>query len=223
MKKNKFEQDIIESINENNEVIIWDIIEGNIVRLPVRLKSLNSFAKNLFMTIEEGLKDSLAHFLRGPSLLKFYIPDLQLIFVSELSAIHGNSLEISYPIKEKRLERREFERFEPLSPLYSYFQNIKYEVYDISEGGISFILGASQYDQLFQLKNDSLNFEVKFAKEKVHVKGQVVDTKKIKPYQISRFPYGAYRIAVAVDGNKEYQKEVRKLQKGCDKLLKDLL
>lgn len=65
MKKNKFEQDIIESINENNEVIIWDIIEGNIVRLPVRLKSLNSFAKNLFMTIEEGLKDSLAHFLRG--------------------------------------------------------------------------------------------------------------------------------------------------------------
>ncbi|RZF23154.1 PilZ domain-containing protein [Halobacteriovorax vibrionivorans] len=223
MDKNKFEQDIIESINEDNEVIIWDVIENNILRLPVKFKSLNSFASKLFLTIEDGLKDSLAHFLRGPGLLKFYIPELQLAFVSELNAVHGTSLEVSYPVKEKRLERREHKRFEPLTPHYAKFQNLKYEIYDISKGGLSIVLGSSQYEQLFQLKNDTLNFTIEFAKESVHVKGKVVDTKKIKPYQISRFPYGAYRLAVQVEDNSGYKKEVKKLQDGCDKLLKDLL
>lgn len=223
MENKKFEQDIIESINEDNEVIIWDVIENNIVRLPVQLKSLNAFAKQLFLTIEDGLKESLAHFVRGPGLLKFYIPELQLAFVSELNAVHGNSIEISYPVKEKRLERRQHERFEPMSPLFCCFQNIKYEIYDISEGGVSFILGASQYEQLFKLKNDTLNFEIQFNKEKVVVKGEVVDTKKIKPYQISRFPYGAYRIAIKLNSNPDFTKEVKKLHDGYDKLLKDLL
>ncbi|MGI4991329.1 hypothetical protein ACRXCV_01795 [Halobacteriovorax sp. GFR7] len=223
MSTKKFEQDIIESIKEGSEVIIWDVIDQNIVRLPVKIKSLNAFAKQIFLTIEDGLRDSLAHFVRGPGLLKLYIPDIQLIFISELNASHGNSLEISYPIKEKRLERREYERFEPLIPLYSCFQNIRYEIFDISEGGVSFVLGASQYEQLFNSKNEVLNFEVVFANEKIHVKGNVVNKKKIKPYQISRFPYGAYRIAVAIENNPEYRKHVKKLQSGCDKLMKDLL
>ena len=223
MENKKFEMDIIESINEGNEMIIWDLIEGNIVRLPVQLKSLNSFAKQLFINIEDGFTESLAHFVRGPGLVKFYIPELQLAFVSELNSIHGNSLEVSYPVKEKRLERREHERFEPMSPLYCCFQNIKYEIYDISEGGVSFILGASQYEQLFKSKNDILNFEVDFNKDRIYVKGEVVDRKKIRPYQIDRFPYGAYRISVRLEGQGDYVKKVRKIHNGLNKLVKDLL
>lgn len=223
MNKKKFEEDIIESINEDNEVIIWDVIENNILRLPVKIKSLNSFASKIFLNIEEGLKDSLAHFLRGPSLIKLYIPEIQLAFVSELSAVHGTSLEISYPVREKRLERREHERLEPLTPHYAKFQNLKYEIFDISKGGLSIVLGSSQYEQLFQLKNDTLNFTIDFAKETVQVKGIVVDTKKIKPYQISRFPYGAFRLALRIEDNTSYQNEVEKLHEGCNKLLKDLL
>lgn len=223
MNKKKFEKDIIESINEDNEVIIWDVIENNILRLPVKIKSLNSFASKIFLNIEEGLKDSLAHFLRGPGLIKLYIPEIQLAFVSELSAVHGTSLEISYPVREKRLERREHERFEPLTPHYAKFQNLKYEIFDISKGGLSIVLGSSQYEQLFQLKNDTLNFTIDFAKETVQVKGIVVDTKKIKPYQISRFPYGAFRLALRIEDNTSYKNEVEKLHEGCNKLLKDLL
>ncbi len=218
-----FEQLIGRSVSTGAKAFIWDLEANEIIRVPVELKNYNAYKKVVNFEIDHRAKEYIKDLIRGPGLLKFYIPDSQLLFVSKVETYRGTHLEVHYPEAFQKHDRRREDRLEPLIPVYFKIDGMKKECYDVSFGGFSFILNGLEFRNLKLELGQVLECNIEFPTKKIKVKAEIVNVANLKPYQVDRFPYGAKRISFKVEANDFYKESVVKLGKGMKKLLTDLL
>ena len=219
----EFEGLIGEAIAKKSEAFIWDIAGEEVVRIPVKLESLNGFAERVVFSLDHRAKYYINDLIKGVGMLKFYIPAQQLLFISKIDVYQGTNLEIYYPEAFKKHDRRKNDRLEPLIPVYFSAKGIKKECYDISDGGFSFILNNSEFKTLKYEKGQSVECEIEFPFISISVKAKLVNVIEIKPYQLERFPYGAKKIAFMIEENHKYKEAFEELRTNMKKMLVDLL
>jgi len=219
----EFENLILEAVKAESSAFIWDITGDEVVRVPVELKNFNSYKKKINFSLDHRAKYYLKDLIKGPGLLKFYIPNQQLLFVSKIDLYRGTQLEVCYPDMFKKHDRRRDNRVEPLIPVFFKCDGLKKECFDLSHGGFSFVLNNMEYRKVkYKIENEK-DCTIEFPFKKVKVKAKVVNIANVKPFQVDRFPYGAKRISFQITEGDFFKESVTKLAKGMKKLLIDLL
>ncbi|EQC43480.1 PilZ domain-containing protein [Bacteriovorax sp. Seq25_V] len=218
-----FEQLIAAAVSTNAKAFIWDLEANEIIRVPVELKNYNAFKKVVNFEIDHRAKEYIKDLISGPGVLKFYIPDSQLLFVSKVEMYRGSHLEVRYPEAFQKHDRRREDRLEPLIPVHFKMEGIKKECYDVSFGGFSFILNGLEFRNMRYEPGQIVECHIEFPTKKIKIKAEIVNIANLKPFQVERFPYGAKRISFKVESNDFYKESVVKLGKGMKKLLTDLL
>ena len=219
----EFETLILEAVKAESSAFIWDICGDEVIRVPVELKNFNSYKKKINFTLDHRAKYYLKDLIKGPGLLKFYIPNQHLLFVSKIDLYRGTQLEVCYPDMFKKHDRRRDDRVEPLIPVFFKSDGLKKECYDLSHGGFSFVMNNMEYRKVKYKIDKELECQIEFPFKKVKVAVKVVNVANIKLFQLDRFPYGAKRVSFQIIEGDFFKESVTKLAKGMKKLLIDLL
>lgn len=222
-EEQQFEKIIQEAARNTSEAYIWDICKNEVVKVPVSLKSINGVKKMINFEVDHRAKDYIKDLVDGIGYLKFFIPNLQLMFASKIEYYRGSHLEVSFPESFKRNDRRKDSRIEPLFPVYFKLDGLKKECFDISNGGFSFILNGLEFKNLKQNQDTPFECFIEFPNKKLKISATLVNVADIKPFQLERFPYGVKKLSFRVELNSSYVDNVEKLGKGMKKLLTDLL
>ena len=175
-----FEQLIGRSVSTGAKAFIWDLEANEIIRVPVELKNYNAYKKVVNFEIDHRAKEYIKDLIRGPGLLKFYIPDSQLLFVSKVETYRGTHLEVHYPEAFQKHDRRREDRLEPLIPVYFKIDGMKKECYDVSFGGFSFILNGLEFRNLKLELGQVLECNIEFPTKKIKVKGSAPVSKSLE-------------------------------------------
>lgn len=218
-----FEKIVIDATKNKAQVFVWDIIVDEVIKVPVELKNVNTFKKKVYFNLDHRSKFYLKDLIKGPGFLKFFIPSQQLIFVSKVDLYRGTQLEIDYPQAFKKHDRRKSDRFEPLVPVYFKAEGMKKECFDLSRGGLSFILNNMEYSNAGYKKSKNVECSIQFPTRKLKIKAEIVKVTDIKPFEVDRFPYGAKRVSLRIVEGDLYKESVTQLAKGMKKIIIDLL
>ena len=220
----EFEELLLQTVKANSDTFIWDMVGPEIVRVPVKLKSFNSYKKQMNFEVDSRAKNYMKKLISSNGLLKMFMPNIQFIFVAPVFKYSGNSLVIGYPSASKRHDRRKSKRFEPLVPIQCKLSGLSKECFGISMGGFSIIVNKMEFHKTGLDIGQVLECKMTFPTEKVHISGQVVNIKDIKPFELDRFPYGAKKVSFQIGGeDSSYHQNVENIGKGIQKLINDLI
>lgn len=218
-----FENLILQAVKVNAKAFVWDLNGDEVIRVPVELRNINCVKKRVNFTLDPRTKYYLKDLIKGPGILKFYVPSLQLLFASKIDLYRGNTLEVEYPQAFKKHDRRKSDRIEPLIPVFFKNDGLKKECFDLSHGGLSFVINSMEFRSARYKEEQELDCVIEFPTRKVKIRAKIVNVANIKPFQIDRFPYGAKRVSLKVVESDLYKESVTQLAKGMKKLLIDLL
>ncbi len=220
----EFEELLLQTVKSDSDTFIWDMVGPEIIKVPIRIKSFNSYKKQISFEVDSRAKNYMKNLISSNGLLKMFMPNVQFIFVAPVFKYSGNSLIVGYPSASKRHDRRKSKRFEPLVPISCKLGTLSKECFDISLGGFSLIVNKMEYNKASMEIGQVFDCKVGFPLEKVNITGQIVNVKDIKPFELDRFPYGAKKISFQVGGTDgEYHKNVENIGKGIQKLINDLV
>lgn len=205
------------------EGYLWDLNNGNLIKVPVKLRSHSLHRKEFHFDFDKKFSTVITNFIKGSGLVKVFIPRFKVAFEVDLIKLEEKNLRTSFPKKFKRFERRETPRFEPLFPIQFLIGGKKFECFDISEGGFSVVLGTLELPYLKWKEGQKSKGQIKFPLRNIDVEATIVAVHKIPPYKNDRFMYGAYRISFMFSEKYASMKpEIEKLMVSIGKLMSDL-
>ncbi len=210
-------------LKSNCTVFVWDVVGSEVVKVPLKLKNFNSISRTIYFELDHRAKIYIKDLISSSGFLKFFIPELQVIFICGIKVYKGNSLEVRYPDSMKKHDRRRDGRIEPLLPVSCDLFGHQKECYDISLGGYSTIINNMEFKKFKLGKGVVIENKMLFTSTKVKLTSEVVNVTDIKPFELERFPYGAKRISFKVEDNPVFRTNVEKIAKGMKKLMGELV
>lgn len=212
-----------EIISAGGQTIVWDLRDGNLIKVPVALRSSSTTRSQLQFEVESKHVAFLDGLISGSGKLKFYFENQKTAFESDLISYDPPKLIVSLPEKLKKFERRETPRFEPLFPVKANFSGKKYECLDISEDGLSIVLGTMELPYLKWREGQELEVELSFVLNSYKLKAKIIKTEFMPPYKHEKYMYGAYRVSFVFSDKKNILKaEIEKIAISSLKMLNDL-
>ena len=219
----KFENLLKKAQSSKVQGFAWTIENDIIIKIPLVIKSFNKEKRKISFSLDFRTKDHVSNLIGGSGLLKFYFPSDKVLFAAEVSSYKEINLEINYPKEFVQKDRRKDQRFEPLLPIYIEYLNIKKECFDISTGGVSFVVSTPDLAKLKIKENEEYSMKVHFPFGELKVAVSVVKIQKVEMFEVERFPYGSKRVSLQVMKNKKYKEYIVKLISEIRGSLIDLL
>lgn len=212
-----------EIISARGETYVWDLRDGNLIKVPLTLRSTSTQRAQLQFEVESKHAEVLNSLISGSGKLKFYFENQKTAFESDLISFQAPHLTVTLPEKIRKFERRDNPRFEPLFPVKANFSGKKFECVDISLGGFSIVLGTMELPYLKWKEGQELEVEITFVANAYKLKAKIVKAEFMPPYKFEKYMYGAYRVSfMFTDKSNILKAEIEKIAISSLKMLNDL-
>ena len=191
----KIDETLKEISEKNGKVLSWVHLGSHRHKSYFHVTSFNSLKKEMKVTIEN--EDYLSHFVTGSAEVHFYSEEFGLFWSSVVKRTEGpTELVLTTPYHFRFENRRDNERLElnDIVTLRYLFNGdvISRRCQDFSLGGCSLVIKATEKDFMPPHQVDQIQIEYRGKKKVLNV--NIVSIEKLKPYELSKYPYSVKRI-----------------------------
>lgn len=186
------------SMRVQKKVHVWDLAKNNLLVFELKTKEISRTSGEIFLVPGDKNVDwnLVSQFIKGSGLLNFFIPDVGLLFRSELKALEKDFIIVGKPLSWSIEDRRDSERFISLvsSRLQIEINRKKrvFEIFDISPNGLSIVLSSADS---YNLKEGQVieRALIQSCQREFWVDLQVINTNFVTPYQFEAIPFTGKR------------------------------
>lgn len=190
---------IFDDIAKNNyPVTVWNLTAGNLIKAEVKLESVVVGRRNeLHFSCPSLAEQLIEQMISGTGKLNFFVAHKGILFTSAIIQFTKNRLVVEIPQDTDFQDRRIRERvdaFAVTAQLQVGEKKITKNAFNLSTGGIALVFMKSE--NIRELKRGEIfPLTLKYQSEVLDLKAQVLDVKKVDPYQHETIPYGGQRVS----------------------------
>ncbi len=198
---------------QNKTIIGWNIIAGKKYTVEVSFHVIRKFRNELIIrAVGESSKAKLANLVTGKEKINFYLPSDLVLFQTSIKQLEENGdVKVTFPSKIAQVDKRKNIRLKiesgmkvnlifrkEVSGIGETTQIFEKSVYDLSGGGLSFII--SRTEKSFFKKNDKIcAAELSIDHKKIHITGEVKLIQEIKPEKHNGLNYKGWKVSLAFE------------------------
>lgn len=213
MKRNG-KEDILKELKLKNKssLFVVQFFSGQLYKFPIQFHSHHSRLQKMRFTLSPVFVSQFEQLLSGSEEITFYEESLDCMFKCRLLSfdrLQGDvqtTLPMSFTFEERRVENRIVVQ-QQMQMLYNedHGHVLKKCVYDLSPGGFSLVFSATEQ---FRLKvGDTLkHVYISYGDKFQYFDSTVVNTLKLKPFELESLPYAFRRVSFSFDSLDEAQK-----------------
>lgn len=197
-------------------VIAWKIIAGEKITVEVIFHIIRIFRNEIVIKpIGSKAKATLGNLANGAQKLNFYLPDDMVLFQTEVKQIEVNGdIRVQIPEMMAQIDRRKHFRLfiqEGISTAVQFYkenhgpkivkQMFKKECFDISAGGLSFVVSKME-SAYFRVGDRVKDITLVIDQKQFNIKAEVINIFDIDPDSRNNLNYKAQKICfkyVALD------------------------
>ena len=195
---------------ENRPVLGWKIVAGKKVTVEVIFHIIRKFRNEIVVRAVGPLgKKNLGNLAAGAQKLNFYLPDELVLFQSSVKQIEENGdIRVEIPSVIAQIDRRrdlrlllensnqvELEFSKENHGVKKRSQTFKKSCYDISAGGVSFIVSKSEKD-FFKAGDIVKRLDMKIDNKILHLNSQVINIFEIEPTPHNGLIYKGWKVCL---------------------------
>ena len=206
----------------NKTIIEWNIIAGKKYTVEIAFHVIRKFRNELIIrAVGESSKVKLANLVAGKEKINFYLPSDLVLFQTSIKQLEENGdVKVTFPTKIAQIDRRKDIRLKiesgmkvnlnfkkEISGIGSTTQVFEKSVYDLSGGGLSFII--SRTEKSFFKKNDKIfAAELSIDQQEIFVSGEVKLIQDIKPEKHNGLNYKGWKVSLAFEDLDQSERDI---------------
>ena len=200
--------------SENKQVIGWRIVEGKKQTVELYVRVIRSFRNEFILRVRNPEDEALFKKLHvSTESFNVFFPKDLVIFQSKIKSRDPSNgdLVMEYPSMVAQVDRRKSLRYEVEENeeleinilkkfnLINQSQRIfKKQAYDISTGGLSFLVTKSER-KFFKEGDHISSVQIELSQKDLDLKTKVVSTLEIKPTKNNSLSYTTYKVALSFE------------------------
>jgi hypothetical protein len=200
MLDSKVYQDLLEVQKKSANVDCWAIKDNDIVKVPLTIKTIQLDYKRIVFKFNPYHIHYFNKVINGSRKMDFVIDSKSLLFTCDFKEINKeeHELTVSIPSFHHYADRRTDDRIIPNINISIAFEGTKIpfkaNVYDLSRGGLSIILGREQNALLKE--GNEFDCELNFGKTYFKTRVVVRNILPFKPYEFDGIPFQGKRYSL---------------------------
>ncbi|MCT4642528.1 MAG: PilZ domain-containing protein [Bacteriovoracaceae bacterium] len=196
---------------DQRSVLAWKFVDGKKVTVKVYIRVIRLFKSEFVIKAKSSNDQQLFDDLTvGSQEINIFFPDDVVIFRTKIKSRDNylKDITLGIPSSIALINRRKSLRyvigddkdvsihfFKEKSVLFDSFQRFEKPSFDISTGGISFIVSRTE-KKMFSGDDIIGNLEVEIADKRINVMAQVVNVYEINPDERNDFMYKSYKVSL---------------------------